>query len=154
MELPNEIWFEIIKASNDLFFMKRLSTISKGFRSIYDKFVNTLEREGNKLVMHRNEIVITGAADTMGLPNYQCKDWRGNIDTCSYIQDNQELYTLSEFVQYFRNCGYDYKDEAYRILSQLYPEYATFFMLKRSSGYPLPFAHTCGAHHSFQFLKC
>ena len=71
MELPNEIWFEIIKASKDLFFVKRLSMLSKGFQKIYRGFKKLLNC---RLVIRKKRAFLvrgTNPCSKFDMPQYQ-----------------------------------------------------------------------------------
>ena len=75
MELPNEIWFEIIKASKDLFFVKRLSMVSKEFQARCNKIIDMIRKGGNRVVIRKNEceMLVIGVGDRMGFPNFSIK---------------------------------------------------------------------------------
>ena len=137
MELPNEIWFEIIKASNDLFFVKRLSMVSKEFQARCNKIIDMIRKGGNKIVIRKNEceMLVIGVGDRMGFPNYQSQEWRGSIGGIEFYNDNHKpgLPLLSQLVSQYRTIFTDI-DTAYHCIGPQYASYVRYFEFKQRLG--------------------
>ena len=138
MELPNEIWLEIIKSPKDLFFVKRLSTVSKELQTMCNKIIDMIKKDGNKIVIRKNEceMLVIGKADRMGFPNFQSKEWRGSIDQIERYNDNHKpgLPLLSQLVSQCSTIFTDI-DTAYHCVGPMYASYVRYFeFYQRLSG--------------------
>ena len=132
--LPNEIWLEIIKASKNLIFIKRMSGISKKFKAVCDQHFKAIEQNGNKIEICDGEVLIIGDADRMGVPNYHCKEWCGDINTNQYPLNRMLYPSIRSCVHGFQ---FMFKDinMAYDVVSQMYYKfYVKSFDANYSSG--------------------